>query len=62
MNLLLIATMIRYAVTGPMERLLLTPAANGAIPAIGASENLPPLVIQVGQAKHPTKMGAPCPG
>ena len=62
MNLLLSATMIPYAVAGPMERLLLAPTASGAVPTTGACEILLPPMSQAGQAKHPTGMGAPCPG
>ena len=58
MNLLLSATMICHAMAGPRERPLLARAASAA----DASEIVLPPVNQVGQPKHPTGMGAPCPG
>jgi hypothetical protein len=61
-NLLLSATVIRYAAAGPMEKLLLAPAASGTVLAAGASEILPTPMSQAGQAKHPTEMGAGCLG
>ena len=58
MNLLLSATVIRHAMASPRERPLLAPTASVA----DASEILSPPMNQAGQPKHPTKMGAPCPG
>ena len=58
MNLMLSATVIHYAMAGPMERLLLAPAASGAV--AGDNEILLPPMNQVGRPKHPTTMGAAC--
>ena len=55
MNLLLSATVIYYAMAGPMERLLLAPTASGA--AASASEILTPPMNQAGRPKHTTTMG-----
>ena len=57
-SLLLNVVVILHATAGPRERPLLAPTASVA----DASEILSPPMNQAGQPKHPTKMGAPCPG